>query len=82
MRPPTPLRRTLRWILFPALVALILLAATGGGWTKALAVGDEWRPVDPSELVLKTQVIDPDADVEVLFWGIRVEDGGEDDLVL
>lgn len=47
----------------------------------AMAVGgDDWRPVDPSELALKTPVVEKDADAEALFWEVHVtdEDNGGD----
>lgn len=40
----------------------------------ALAVGDEWRPLDPAELALKTSTIEKDADAEALFWEVRLDD--------
>jgi hypothetical protein len=67
--------------LFPALVAFIL-TASGVGPLVAFAGGEEWRPVDPSDLALKTPVVDPDADAEAIFWDIRIDDGGDSDLVL
>jgi hypothetical protein len=50
--------------------------------TTAAAGGDEWRPLDPSDLALKAALVDPTADAEAIFWDIRVDDGGQDDLVL
>ncbi len=44
----------------------------------ARAGGDEWRPVDPAELALKTPVVERDADAEALFWEVRVNDSGDD----
>jgi uncharacterized protein DUF3857/transglutaminase superfamily protein len=51
-------------------------------WVNALAGGEEWRPVDPSDLAPKAPIVDPDADAEAIFWDIRVDDGRENDLVL
>src|SRR5437764_1051088 len=42
--------------------------------TAALAGGDEWRPVDPAELALKTSTVEKDADAEALFWEVRLDD--------
>ena len=47
-----------------------------------LADVEEWRPIDPSDLAQKAPIVEPDADAEALFWDIRVDDGGDDDLVL
>ncbi len=69
-------------LLFPALVATVL-AATGIGSHHAWAGGgEEWRPIDPSDLALKAPIVEPDADAEAIFWDIRIDDAGESDLVL
>ncbi len=36
-----------------------------------------WRPVTPAELSAKTPVVEVDADAEVMFWEIRVDDSTE-----
>src|ERR1051325_2630325 len=69
-----------RWILF-ALLILVCASITGGS-SSALAGGEEWRPVDAADIALKTPIVDPNADAEAIFWDIRVDDGGENDLVL
>jgi Domain of Unknown Function with PDB structure (DUF3857)/Transglutaminase-like superfamily len=46
------------------------------------AAGEDWRPVDAADLALKAAVVEPNADSEAIFWDIRVDDGGENDLVL
>ena len=40
----------------------------------ASAVGDEWRPLDPAELAMKTSTVEKDADAEALFWEVRLDD--------
>ena len=48
-----------------------------------MQAGDEqWRPVDPADLALKAAIVEPNADAEAIFWDIRIDDGGQDDLVL
>src|SRR6185436_11230392 len=69
-----------RWILF-ALVILVCASIIGGS-SKALAGGDEWRPVDAADIALKTPIVEPNADAEAIFWDIRIDDGGAYDLVL
>lgn len=81
MKSHLSLHQISRLILFIALVAL-LLAGTGAGRLNVLAGGDDWRPVDPADLAMKAPIVDPDADAEAIFWDIRVDDGGENDLVL
>src|SRR2546427_3111063 len=44
----------------------------------ALAGGDEWRPIDPADLALKTPVVEKDADAEAIFWEVRVADAVEE----
>jgi hypothetical protein len=56
--------------LFPTLVLAVSLALCA----PAAIAGDDWQPVDPSELALKTPVVEKDADAEALFWEVRVAD--------
>src|ERR1044071_133026 len=70
-----------RVLLFPLLV-IVMLAATGTHGSRVSAGGEDWRPVDPADLALKAAVVEPNADAEAIFWDIRIDDGGENDLVL
>ena len=70
-----------RTILFTVVIAL-LLTSIGPNWSAANAAGDEWRPVDAAHLGLKAAVVEPNADAEAIFWDIRIDDGGYNDLVL
>src|SRR5438876_11615605 len=81
MKSPLSLPRNSRLILITALGVLVL-AGTRVGGINASAGGEEWRPVEPAELALKKPMVDPDADAEAIFWDIRVDDGGESNLVL
>jgi Domain of Unknown Function with PDB structure (DUF3857)/Transglutaminase-like superfamily len=78
---PQSFHPSLRLILFPALI-LLVLASTSTDWFSARAGGEEWRPVDAADLALKTPVVESNADAEAIFWDIRIDDGGENDLVL
>ena len=60
-----------------ALLCLFMVATV-----PALASGDEWRPVDPAALAMKTPVVDKDADAEALFWEVRIDDSNPDELAL
>jgi hypothetical protein len=40
--------------------------------------GDDWRPIDPADLALKTAVVERDADAEGIFWDVRLDDSSED----
>ena len=72
--------KSFRLLLFPLII--VMLAATATRWSSASAGGEEWRPVDPADLALKAAVVEPNADAEAIFWDIRIDDGGENDLVL
>ena len=67
-------------ILF--VVLILILASINAGSSKALAGGEEWRPVEPADIALKTPIVEPNADAEAIFWDIRIDDGGAYDLVL
>ncbi|HKU75209.1 MAG TPA: DUF3857 domain-containing protein [Pyrinomonadaceae bacterium] len=72
--------RSPRWILFAVLI--LVFASINAGPSNALAGGEEWRPVDAADIALKTPVVEPTADAEAIFWDIRIDDGGQYDLVL
>ena len=58
-----------------ALFAAILFL----GLSAPLALaGDDWKPVDPAHLAMKTPVVEPDADAEILLWDVRVDDQDTD----
>ena len=42
----------------------------------------DWRPVSPKELGMKTPLVEPDADAEILFWEVRVDDSDPESLVM
>ena len=68
------------WILF--VVLTVVLASITAGSSNVLAGGEEWRPVEAADLALKAAIVEPNADAEAIFWDIRIDDGGETDLVL
>jgi hypothetical protein len=74
MRPP-------KSILLLLIIVALVVGPIGATWTTVKA-GEEWRPIDPADLALKAPVVEPNADSEAIFWDIRVDDGGADDLVL
>jgi hypothetical protein len=81
MKPHLSLRPRLRSI-FLLLAICLVLTASGANSMRVSANGEEWRPVDPADLALKAPVVEPGADAEAIFWDVRVDDGGENDLVL
>lgn len=40
--------------------------------------GEDWKPIDPSQLALKTSVVEKDADAEAIFWEVHIDDAGDD----
>jgi hypothetical protein len=44
--------------------------------------GDDWRPIDPSDVALKAAVVEKDADAEAIFWEVRVDDSSIEELSL
>ncbi|HEV7860257.1 MAG TPA: DUF3857 domain-containing protein [Pyrinomonadaceae bacterium] len=58
-------------------LALCCLTMAMNAPTSALAYGDGWKPIDPSELALKAPVVEKDADAEALFWEVYVADEAE-----
>jgi hypothetical protein len=63
--------------LFGVFVCLIALAAP----LPVLGFGEDWKPVDPGELTLKTPMVEKDADAEALFWEVKIDDSPEGDLI-
>ncbi|HEV7644867.1 MAG TPA: DUF3857 and transglutaminase domain-containing protein [Pyrinomonadaceae bacterium] len=60
------------------LILLLLLCVHA-----VLAGGDnDWRPVTPAELQLKTPKVEADADAEAIFWEVRVDDSDPQSLVM
>ena len=45
------------------------------------AAGDDWKPIDPAELALKSPMVEKDADAEVLYWEVKVDDSPQTELV-
>src|ERR1043165_7605061 len=74
MRPPKP--------LLLLLIIALFLGPIGMTLPTVAAAGEEWRPIEPADLALKAAVVEPNADAEAIFWDIRVDDGGANDLVL
>ncbi len=43
---------------------------------------DDWKPINPADLALKTAIVEADADAEGLFWEVRVDDSQPNELSL
>ncbi len=64
------------------LFLLVVGCLAAGAYVQASAGGEEWRPVTPEELAMKTPKVDPDADAEAIFWEVRIDDSSSEDLSL
>jgi hypothetical protein len=45
-------------------------------------IGDDWKPIDPTDLALKSPVVEKDADAEAVFWEVRIDDSQPEELSL
>src|SRR5215472_4928515 len=68
-------------ITAPASIRIFLLVVCFIVTPIAAMTGDEWKPIDPSDLAMKTPVVEKDADAEAIFWEVRVDDGEAGELV-
>ena len=48
----------------------------------AAVFADDWKPVNPADLALKTPLVEPDADAEALSWEVRIDDSSPSELSL
>jgi hypothetical protein len=67
-----------RSFFFIPLFAFCLVASPA---TPALA-GENWKPVDPTDLALKAPTVEKEADAEAIFWEVRVDDSQQYELSL
>ena len=63
----------MRFHHFFATILLALVCSTIAA-TPSYAAGDDWRPIDPANLALKSPTVERDADAEAIFWEVRVMD--------
>ncbi len=47
-----------------------------------LAQDKDWRPISPQEMQMKTASVESDADAEVIFWEVRVDDSNPENMVM
>ena len=58
-------------------IALISLFCIVLASSQVVLAGDEWRPITPAELQMKTGQVESDADAEAMFWEVRIDDSTE-----
>jgi hypothetical protein len=63
-------------------VLAVILCAAGTAATRPNPADNNWRPIDPAELSLKTSTVEKNADAEALFWEVRIDDSQVEELVL
>jgi hypothetical protein len=69
----------------PSRTFLCLLVALFACAASAFASDNDWKPVDPAQLSMKTPLVERDADAEAIFWEVKVADeadGGDPRTVL
>src|SRR6267143_5472107 len=67
---------------FPRLAIAASVLCLGLILPVAVLAGDEWKPVNPADLALKTPLVEPDADAEALSWEVRIDDSQPNELSL
>jgi hypothetical protein len=55
-------------------VSLLALAAALAALLCAEAFAEDWKPIDPAHLAMKSPIVQKDADAEAIFWEVRVMD--------
>ena len=66
--------RSMRLLIRLSLAVLCLILAVT---TASAFAGDDWKPINPTDLALKAPVVEKDADAEALFWEVHVADDVE-----
>src|ERR1700752_498457 len=66
---------------FPPITLGLCLLAVMALAIPAIAAVEDWKPVDPAELALKTPTVEKEADAEGLFWEVRIDDNPDGDLI-
>jgi Domain of Unknown Function with PDB structure (DUF3857) len=59
-------------LLFPLFLLAFVLV-----FPMAVCAGDDWRPIDATDLALKAPLVEKDADAEAVFWEVRLSDDVE-----
>ena len=67
----------------PSFLPLLVLfvCVVGFASVPATAAAEDWKPIDPAELALKTPMVEKEADAEGLFWEVRIDDSPDGDLI-
>ena len=63
--------------LFVCLLTLVSIATVPA----AVPFWEDWKPVDPAELSLKSPTVEKEADAEGLFWEVRIDDNPDGNLI-
>lgn len=64
------------YLPFALFLCLIAISAA-----PARAAGDDWKPIEPAHLALKSSTVEKEADAEAIFWEVRIDDNPDGDLI-
>jgi len=65
-----------------AMLICSLLFVSLLGFSTLAVTSDDWKPIDPTDLALKSPVVEKDADAEAVFWEVRIDDSQPEELSL
>lgn len=60
---------------FPSGILFILALTL---FVQSAFASDDWKPISPEEIALKTPKVEPNADAEAIFWEVRIDDTSQD----
>lgn len=66
---------------YPPIALVVCLLAVLTAATPVTAAFEDWKPVDPAELALKTPTVEKEADAEGLFWEVRIDDTPDGEII-
>src|SRR5215212_4007671 len=64
----------LRFIQKSTLLLILMYLVCLSAQTARAQQVNEWRPVTPAELEMKTPQVEPDAEAEEIFWEVQLDD--------
>ena len=67
--------------LIALFVCLLCLTSSIAAVPAVVPVFEDWKPVDPAELALKSPTVEKEADAEGLFWEVRIDDNPDGNLI-
>ncbi len=68
-------------LLRRAFLSIALVCLFTCFFSMPLFAGDDWQPINPSYVAMKTPQVEKDADAEVLLWEVSIDDSSLEELV-